>query len=110
MPEGPGTFSFEGVAPMQKSIRSLVVAALLLTLLPAALSAADRNQTASGTISRLDAARQTLVVKVGTEEVTFVWNAETRINGVLAPGARVTVRNSQQSDGRNLAFQISVGK
>jgi hypothetical protein len=95
---------------MQKSIRPLAVAALLLILLPAALGAADRNQTASGTISRLDAARQTLVVKVGNEEVTFVWNGETRINGVLAPGARVTVRYSQQSDGRNLAFQISVGK
>jgi len=95
---------------MQKSIRSLAVAAFLLTLLAAALGAADRNQTASGTISRLDAAQQTLVVKVASEEVTFVWNAETRINGVLAPGARVTVRYSQQSDGRNLAFQISVGK
>jgi len=95
---------------MQKSVRPLAIAAALLFAANAALFAADRNQTASGTISRLDSERQTLVVKVGSEEVTFVWNSETRINGVLAPGARVTVRYAMQSDGRNLAFQISVGK
>jgi len=93
---------------MQKSIRVLAFALLLGTA--AAAFAADRNLTATGTITRLDAEHQTLVVKVGSDDVTFVWNSDTRINGVLAPGARVTVRYAQQSDGRNLAFQISVGK
>ena len=108
---GPGlrTLPFpKEEAPMQKSVRALVFASLLGAA--AAALAADRNLTASGTITRLDAERQTVVVKVGSDEVTFVWNAETRINGVLAPGARVTVRYAQQADGKNLAFQISVGK
>jgi hypothetical protein len=93
---------------MQKSIRILAFAVLLGA--GAAALAADRNLTATGTVTRLDAERQTLVVKVGADEVTFIWNSDTRINGVLAPGARVTVRYAPQSDGRNLAFQISVGK
>jgi Domain of unknown function (DUF5666) len=95
---------------MPQPIRILAAALLVTALSAAGISAADRSQTASGTVSRLDAERQTLVVKVGTEEMTFVWNAETRINGVLAPGARVTVRYAPQADGRNLAYQISVGR
>jgi len=42
--------------------------------------------------------------------VKFLWNDQTRINGVLAQGAGVTVRYAAQSDGQNLAFQISVGR
>jgi hypothetical protein len=103
-------FQQDGRTPMRTTIRAFA----LLTafwVLPAALStAADKAQTASGTVSRLDAAHQTLVVKVGSEEVKFVWNAETRINGVLAPSAKVTVRYAAQPDGQNLAYQISVGR
>ncbi len=95
---------------MQKPVRTLTAALLVAAFCAAGMTAADRSQTASGTVSRLDAERQTLVVKVGSEEITFVWNSETRINGVLAPGARVTVRYAPQADGRNLAYQISVGR
>jgi hypothetical protein len=95
---------------MQSTIRVLSLLCVLLFSSQAARAAADRSQTVSGSISRLDASRQTLVVKVGTEEMKFVWNAETRINGVLAPSAKVTVRYAAQPDGQNLAFQISVGR
>jgi hypothetical protein len=95
---------------MRHAIRTSAVLALLLLVPRASAQAADKAQTLSGTISRLDAAQQTLVVRVGTEETRFLWNAETRINGVLAPGAKVTVRYAPQPDGRNLAFQISVGR
>ena len=95
---------------MRKAIGNAAALAVLVVICGAATQGADKAQTVSGTIFRLDAAHQTLVVKVGSEEVTFVWNAETRINGVLAPEARVTVRYAPQPDGRNLAFQISVGK
>ena len=95
---------------MQESLRPAAARPRAARLLRGSAWGCRRNLTASGTIARLDADRQTLVVKVGSDEVTFVWNAETRINGVLAPGARVTVRYAPQPDGRNLAFQISVGK
>jgi hypothetical protein len=95
---------------MRHAIRTAAVLALLLLVSRASAQAADKAQTLSGTISRLDAAQETLVVKVGAEETKFVWNAETRINGVLAPGAKVTVRYAPQPDGQNLAFQISVGR
>jgi hypothetical protein len=95
---------------MRHAIRTASVLALLLFASPASTPAADKTQTASGTISRLDAAQQALVVKVGADETRFVWNADTRINGVLAQGAKVTIRYAPQPDGRNLAFQISVGR
>jgi hypothetical protein len=95
---------------MQNTPRTVALLFALCLTAAAALPAADRTQTVSGTISRLDAGRQTLVVKVGEQEMTFVWNDETRINGVLAPGARVTVRYATQAGGQNLAFQISVGR
>jgi hypothetical protein len=95
---------------MQKTVRALAMVVVLAAASARISAAADRSQTVSGTISKLDAAHQTLVVKVGSDDQTFVWNEETRINGVLTPGAKVTVRYGAQSDGRNLAYQISVGK
>ena len=95
---------------MRDATRTASVLALLLFASAAFTLAADKSQTVSGTISRLDAAQQALVVKVGSDETRFVWNADTRINGVLAPGAKVTIRYAPQPDGRNLAFQISVGR
>jgi hypothetical protein len=95
---------------MRNAIRAAAVLAWILLASGTATGAADRAQTVSGTISRLDAERQTVVVQVGEEEMKFVWNTETRINGVLAPGARVTVRFAAQADGQNLAYQISVGR
>ena len=95
---------------MQKTVRVLAVVWMFSTLAAGAALAADRSQTVTGTISRLDASNQTLVVKTGSDEMTLVWNDETRINGVLTPGAKVTVRYGAQPDGKNLAYQISVGK
>jgi hypothetical protein len=95
---------------MRHTIRAAAILAVLLCASPAATRAAEKAQTATGTISSLDAAHQTLLVRVGTEDVKFLWNDQTRINGVLAQGARVTVRYAQQSDGQNLAYQISVGR
>ncbi len=95
---------------MRHTIRAAALSAALLTALPAAARAADKAQTATGTISSLDAVHQTLVVRVGSEDVKIFWNDQTRINGVLAQGARVTVRYAPRPDGQNLAHQISVGR
>jgi hypothetical protein len=40
----------------------------------------------------------------------FVWTDDTKINGTLAPGAKVTIRYTSLPDGQNLAHQISVAK
>lgn len=89
-----------------------VASILAILILSARTDAAegDKPLTINGTIARLDAAHQSLVVKVGDDEIPVVWTAETRINGVLSPGARVTVRYTAKSDGQKVAHQISVGK
>jgi YD repeat-containing protein len=43
-------------------------------------------------------------------ETRFVWNADTRITGVLTPGARVTVRYVAGDGGQNQALQITVAR
>jgi hypothetical protein len=43
-------------------------------------------------------------------EARFLWNADTKINGVLSPGAKVTIRYAISADGKNVAQQISVSK
>jgi hypothetical protein len=73
--------------------------------------AAEKTSTAAGTVSKLDAAERTIVVAVTDgPETKFVWSADTKINGTLAPGARVTVRYTTLPDGQNLAHQISVAR
>lgn len=92
---------------------SLVIAAvgLVVSLAVGNASAAEKTLTASGTISKLDAAQRTIVVATSEgPETTFVWTADTKINGTLAPGAKVTIRYTTLPDGQNLAHQISVAR
>lgn len=90
---------------------SAVAAVALVIALAGTASAAEKTLTASGTVSRLDAAQRTVVVAVTDgAETTFAWTADTKINGTLAPGARVTVRYTTLPDGQNLAHQISVAR
>jgi hypothetical protein len=100
-----------------KTLRTslLAVAAVALSLVLAGdAAAAEKTLTASGTVSKLDAAQRTIIVEV-TEggdgpETTFVWTADTKINGTLAPRAKVTIRYTKLPDGQNLAHQISVAR
>ena len=92
---------------------SLAIATVALALALAAgnASAAEKTLTASGTVSKLDAVQHTVVVAVTAgAETTFVWTADTKINGTLAPGAKVTVRYTTLPEGQNLAHQISVSR
>jgi hypothetical protein len=68
-------------------------------------AAADRSLTATGTIAKL-----LQVTLSDGSEARFLWNADTKINGVLAPGAKVTIRYAAGADGKNLAQQISVSR
>ncbi len=94
----------------QKAIRaSALILILALGLGTRAAAGADKMQTAAGNVTKLEAADRTVVVTLadGTE-ARFVWTADTKINGTLAIGAKVTIRYTTQPDGQNLAHQISV--
>ena len=82
------------------------VAAALLGAAPA-----DRSLTATGTIARVQASERAVTVTLADgSEARFVWNAETKISGVLSPGVKVAIRYEAGADGRNLAQQISVAR
>ncbi|HEY3173113.1 MAG TPA: DUF5666 domain-containing protein [Thermoanaerobaculia bacterium] len=93
------------------SLLFAAAAALTFVLAAGNTVAAEKTLTASGTVSKLDAAERTLVVAVADgSDTKFVWSADTKINGTLAPGAKVTVRYTTLPDGQNLAHQISVAR
>jgi hypothetical protein len=90
---------------------AIATVGLVLALTAGEAAAAEKTLTASGTVSKLDAAQRTVVVAVTDgAETTFAWTADTKINGTLAPGARVTIRYTTLPDGQNLAHQISVSR
>jgi hypothetical protein len=98
---------------MRKTIRvSAVILTLALSLAPMAAAAGnDKTSTATGNVTKLNAAER--AVNVATADGTdmrFVWTEETKINGTLAPGAKVTIRYTSLPDGQNLAHQISVAR
>ena len=100
---------------MKTKIRTTLLFAAALALVLAVVSgdanAAEKTLTAAGTVAKLDAAERTVVVAVTDgPETRFVWTAETKINGTLAPGAKVTIRYTTLPDGQNLAHQISVAR
>ena len=87
----------------------VIIAALGAAMLPA--SPQDKAQTATGTVTKVLASQRTVTVALteGGESV-FVWNPDTKINGTLTPGARVTVRYQAGDGGRNVALQITVAR
>lgn len=89
----------------------MAAAALVLAFVSGSGNAAEKTLTAAGTVAKLDAAERTVVVAVTDgPETRFVWTADTKINGTLAPGAKVTIRYTTLPDGQNLAHQISVAR
>jgi hypothetical protein len=96
---------------MRKTAAVSLLSYLLAVSLAAGLAAPEQARTAAGTIARVQASQRTIALTLtdGTEAV-FVWNADTKISGVLQPGAKVTIRYAPASDGKNLAQQISVSR
>ena len=86
----------------------LAMSVAVLSAIPLSAATADRTQTATGTIKTVQASGRALVVALADGgEARFVWNDETKITGVLAPGAKVTVRYVP-GDGAHTALQITV--
>jgi YD repeat-containing protein len=93
---------------MQKT-RAYVLLFLLGVAAVSLATAAEPSKTVMGTIAKVQASERTVAVTLPDgAEVRFLWNADTRISGVLTPGARVTVRYTEGPDGKNLALQITV--
>jgi uncharacterized protein (DUF2141 family) len=93
------------------SILLATAAAALVLVLAGNATAAEKTSTATGTVSKLDAVQHSVVVAVTDgAETRFVWTVDTKINGTLSPGAKVTVRYTTLPDGQNLAHQISVAR
>src|SRR4029077_17763617 len=68
-----------------------------------------KRPTATGNVAKVRASERMVVLTLADgSESRFVWTADTKINGTLAPGAKVTVRYTSLPDGQNLAHQISV--
>jgi hypothetical protein len=95
---------------MRKTASIVLVAALaVLSAVRLRAEATDKALTATGTIRTVQATARTLVVALADGgEAKFVWNDETRITGVLSPGAKVTIRYVSPPSGENLALQITV--
>ena len=72
---------------------------------------ADRALSTTGTIAKIQASERAVTLTLADGSQTrFVWTADTKISGVLAPGAKVTIRYETAADGRNVAQQISVSR
>jgi hypothetical protein len=99
-------------ARLRKTAAAALLALAAGVAAPGALDAsADKALSATGTVSRVQASARTVVVALTDGgEATFVWNTDTKISGVLTPGAKVTVRYVTGPNGGNLALQITVAR
>lgn len=97
---------------MRKTIRtSALLLTLVLSVAPLAGAGNDKTSTATGNVTKVNAAERTVTVALAEgAEARFLWTSDTKINGTLAPGAKVTVRYTTLPDGQNLAHQISVSR
>ena len=97
---------------MRRTVRaSALLLTLILSLAPLAGAGNDKTSTATGNVAKVNAAERTVTVTLADgSETRFLWTSETKINGTLAPGAKVTIRYTTLSDGQNLAHQISVSR
>ena len=86
--------------------------AIVLSLSVTGLAApAEKTISVSGVVQGYSAADRSFSVKAdagGT--VLLVWTKETKFNGVVANGARVTVRYTPRPDGANVAQTVGVLK
>ncbi|MGH9441669.1 MAG: hypothetical protein ACRD16_05300 [Thermoanaerobaculia bacterium] len=92
-------------------MKKIFATALLLVLAAGMAAAAEKTQNSIGVVKEYSAAEHAFSVEEdGGRTVRFVWKKETRFNGVVSTGARVTVRYTPQPDGQNLAQTVGVLK
>ena len=97
--------------PLAAAAILALAASLGLAAPPLPASPAEGAITVTGTVARVQSSERTLTVKLAEGgEARFVWDADTKITGVLTPGARVTVRYTAAEKGPNRALQITVSR
>ncbi len=95
----------------RKRIAAAVILAAVLAGGRLVARTPERAETVTGTVAKIEASERavTLALADGTQS-RFLWTNDTKFSGVLAPGAKVTIRYGVSSDGKNLAQQISVSR
>ncbi|MGE5275831.1 MAG: hypothetical protein ACM3SU_02445 [Acidobacteriota bacterium] len=90
---------------MKKALGVALAAVIVLS----AVAMATGDKAVSGTISRLDTASKSMVIKDTTgKEVTVFWDDATRVTGgELREGSQVEVQTKDQ-DGKNFATSIQI--
>jgi len=74
-------------------------------------AAAEKSITVTGIVQSYSAASHAFTLKSDSgETVSLVWTKETKFNGVVSQGARVTVRFAPQPGGPSLAQTVGVLK
>ena len=87
----------------------LLLSALLIAGI--AFGAAEKSQNSVGVVRDYSAEAHTFsVLDDSGKTLRFVWTRETKFNGVVSDGARVNVRYTEQTDGKNLAQTVGVLK
>ncbi len=98
---------------MRNAFRATALTLTLALAAGAALAASgpEKMLTATGNVSKVQASNRAVSVALANgPETRFVWTNDTKINGTLAVGAKVTIRYTTLPDGQNLAHQISVAR
>ena len=92
--------------------RSLAAAAMVFVLSAGVgQAAAEKIQNSVGIVKEYSAESHAFSIQEdGGRTVRFVWTRETKFNGVVSTGGRVTVRYTEQADGQNLAQTVGVLK
>ncbi|HEY3204550.1 MAG TPA: hypothetical protein VGL03_12935 [Thermoanaerobaculia bacterium] len=87
-----------------------VLALAVIAVFCAAVGLAHGGKGIEGTISKLDMAGKSMVVKAadGTE-TTVYWNDSTKVQGTLKEGEIVHIKSSEK-DGKVWATSVHVGK
>ena len=95
-----------------KAVVGVGLAIVTLAIFAGAGSAAsEKTQNSVGVVKEYSAASHTFSIEDESgRTVRFVWGKETKFNGVVSTGARVTVRYTEQDDDRNLAQTVGILK
>jgi hypothetical protein len=94
---------------MKKAL-ALAVVLVFCAALGLAHGSDAKGKATEATISKLDTAGKSMVVKTADgKEMTIYWNDETKVEGVLKEGETVHVKSSEK-DGKTWATWVHVGK
>jgi hypothetical protein len=97
---------------MRKPFPILMAAACAFALLATAgggLAATEKTSNAAGVVTEYSAESRTFSLRAEKgETLTFTWTNETKFNGVVARGAKVTVRYTTSPEGKPIAQTVGV--